>query len=137
MHENVDGREKRHLSLSFFLVYFSCALLFFLPLLFPVSAMLNGTETLITTDIYKTLDFPPVINGDRIAWSTQDIHDNPASGMSSRYIMIMDLASGDQYTIPSPSATWNSAPSIDGDILVWMQDPLDMVNYTAVSYTHL
>src|SRR5665647_1458076 len=73
MHENVDGTEKRPLNLSFFLVYFTCALLFFLPLIFPVSAVLNGTETLITTDTYKTLNFPPEINGDRIAWSTQDL----------------------------------------------------------------
>src|SRR5665647_3669367 len=134
MHENVDGTEKRPLNLSFFLVYFTCILLVFLPVIFPVSALLNGTETLITTDTYKTLNFPPEINGDRIAWSTQDIDDNPASGMSSRYIMITDLTTGNQYTIPSPSATWNSVPSIDGDILVWMQDPLDMVNYTVIVY---
>ena len=134
MQKNGDGWERKPLRFPFSLVFFSCALLVFLLLIFPVSALLNGTETLITTDIYKQLNYPPVINGDRIGWSTQDIVDNPASGMSSRYIMITNLTSGDQYIIPSPSATWNSASSIDGDVLVWMQDPLDMVNYTIVAY---
>ncbi len=134
MHENVDGWRRKTFNLHFPLVFFTFVLPVFLLLIFPVSAILNGTETLITTDTYKTLDFPPAIYGDRIAWSTQDINDDPASGSSSRYIMITNLATGDQYTVPSPSATWNSGPSIDGDILVWMQDQLDWVNYTIIVY---
>jgi beta propeller repeat protein len=132
MHKKGDRWERR--PICCFLVFCACALQVFLPLIFPVSASLNGTETLITTDIYKTLDYPPVINGDRITWSTQDINDNTDSGKSSRYIVITNLRTGDQNAIPSPSATWNSAPSIDGDILVWMQDPLDMVSYTTIAY---
>jgi beta propeller repeat protein len=134
MRKNVESRERKPPSLSFSLVFFTCILLVFLPVIFPVSALLNGTETLITTDTYKTLNFPPEINGDRIAWSTQDIDDNPASGMSSRYILITDLNTGNQYTIPSPLATWNSAPSIDRNTLVWMQDALDIVNCTIIVY---
>jgi beta propeller repeat protein len=134
MRKKRDGPQKRTIRIPFSLAYYAFIFLIFLSLIFPVSALLNGTETLITTDIYKTLDFPPVINGDRIAWSTQDINDNSSSGMSSRYIMITSLTQGDQYVIPSPSATWNSAPSIDGDILVWMQDPMDMVTYSVVAY---
>ena len=91
---------------------------------------MNGTETLITTDTYKTLTYPPAIYGDWIAWSTQDIEDDPVSGMSSRYIMITNLTSGDQYTVPSPMTSWNSAPSIDENTLVWMQDP----GYTLIAF---
>ncbi len=40
--------------------------------------------------------------------------------------MITNLSSGDQYAIPSPITSWNSAPSINRNILVWMQDPVDI-----------
>ena len=112
-------------SLSFFLVFSS--------VVFPVSALLNGTETLITTDIYKTLTYSPVIYEDLIAWSTQDINDDPSSGYSSRYIVITNLTSGDQYTIPSPVTSWNSAPDLDNTTLVWMQDP-DGVAFKIIAY---
>jgi beta propeller repeat protein len=98
---------------------------------------LNGTETLITTDIYKTLDYAPAIYGNWVAWSTQDINDNPASGMSSRYIGITNLTTGDQYSIPSPTS-WNSAPSIDDNILVWMQDPgINIIAFDLITGTEL
>ncbi|HIH28544.1 MAG TPA: PKD domain-containing protein, partial [Thermoplasmata archaeon] len=104
-----------------------------MTVVFPVSASLNGTETLITTDTYKTLTYPPVISGDRIAWSTQDIDDAPETGLSSRYIIITNLTSGDQHIVPSPKPSWNSAPSLDKDTLVWMQDP-DGVNFNLITY---
>ena len=115
---------RRHLSYFFYV----CALLVFLTVVFPVSAFLNGTETLITTDTYKALTYPPAIYGDRITWSTQDIDDAPASGMSSRYIIVTNLTSGDQYIVPSPKPSWNSAPALEKSTLVWMQDLIDMNN---------
>ena len=118
-----DGKERISIRFPFSFVFSASFMLVFLLVVFPVSAVLNGTETLITTDTYKTLTYPPAIYGDRIAWSTQDIDDAPASGFSSRYIMITNLTSGDQYAIPSPMTSWNSAPSIDKNTLVWMQDP--------------
>jgi beta propeller repeat protein len=121
------------LKCPFSFVFCGYILLLFFVLVFPVSASLAGTETLITTDIYKTLTYPPAISDDRIAWSTQDIVDEPASGYSSRYIMITNLSSGDQYPIPSPMASWNSAPSLEKDTLVWMQDP-DGSNYFIIAY---
>ncbi|MFY9799668.1 MAG: PKD domain-containing protein, partial [Methanoregula sp.] len=111
------------MNLPFLIVFCSCFLIVFTTFIFPVSASLNGTETLITTDVYKTLTYPPAIYGDLIAWSTQDINDDPESGYSSRYIMITNVSSGDHSVIPSPITSWNSAPSLDGNILVWMQDP--------------
>jgi beta propeller repeat protein len=131
MHKNRNGRGKisTHFPSSF--VFFACALLVFLTVIFPVSASLNGTEILITTDIYKTLTYPPAISGDRIAWTTQEIFDNPV--LSSRYIIITNLTSGDQNIIPSPTAYWNTAPSIDKDTLVWMQDP-DGAHYNVIAY---
>ncbi|MCU0630960.1 MAG: PKD domain-containing protein [Methanoregulaceae archaeon] len=88
---------------------------------------------MISTDIYNTLTYAPSLYGDRVAWSTQDIDDNPASGNSSRYIIISEIAHGDQYVIPSPMTSWNSAPAIDLNTIVWMQDP-DWVNYQIVAY---
>ena len=123
MRKDRNGKERMPKQFPFSFVFCACILLVFLLVVFPVSAVLNGTETLITTDTYKTLTYPPAINGDRIAWATQDIVDDPASGYSSRYIMITNLTSGDQYTIPSPMTSWNSAPSLEKDTLVWMQDP--------------
>jgi beta propeller repeat protein len=130
MHKNRYGRGMIVTHYPFSFVFFACALLVFLPVIFPVSASPNGTETLITTDIYKTLTYPPAISGDRIAWSTQEIFDNPA--FSSRYIIITNLSNGDQYVIPSLPAYWNTAPSLDKDTLVWMQDP-DGVNFEIVA----
>jgi len=123
------GRKTIRISIT--VVFYAFSILVFLQLIFPVSAFQNGTETLITTDIYKTLNYPPAIYGDRIAWSSQDIYDNSSS---SRYIIITSLIHGYQYAIASPAGTWNSAPSIDGNILVWMQDPMDMVTYTVIAY---
>ena len=54
-------------------------------------------------------------------------------GLSSRYIMITNLTSGDQYTIPPPMTSWNSAPSLEKDTLVWMQDP-DGLNVKIIAY---
>jgi beta propeller repeat protein len=125
-----NGGERIQIRFPFSFVFCACAVLVLLSVVFPVSAVLNGTETLITTDTYKTLTYPPAIDGDRVAWSTQDIDDAPASGFSSRYIIITNLTSGDLYTIPSPMASWNSAPSIDGNTLVWMQDP----GYTLIAF---
>ncbi len=133
MPENTNGREKISGHLSFSFVFCACTLLVFLIVIIPVSASLNGTETRISTDIFKTLTYPPAIYGDRIAWSTQDIVDDPASGFSSRYIMITNLTSGDQYIIPSPMTSWNTAPDIDQDTLVWMQDP-DGINFNLIAY---
>ena len=59
------GRIAIRFSLS--IVFCACILLVFLTIIFPVSAVLNGTETLITTDTYKTLTYPPAIYGDRIS----------------------------------------------------------------------
>jgi beta propeller repeat protein len=130
MNKNGKGGGRRAIKVPFSFFFCVCALLVFFSVVFPVSAVLNGTETLITTDTYKTLTYPPAIYGDWIAWSTQDIDDDPISGMSSRYIMITNLTSGDLYTIPSPMASWNSAPSIDKNTLVWMQDP----GYTLIAF---
>ena len=47
--------------------------------------------------------------------------------------MITNLTSGDQYAIPSPMTSWNSAPSIDKNTLVWMQDP-DGLNFNIIAY---
>jgi beta propeller repeat protein len=131
MHKKVNGWEKISTKSPFSFVLFAWIFLVFLPVISPVSATLNGTETLMTTDIYKTLTYPPAISGDRIAWSTQEIFDNPI--FSSRYITITNLTSGDQYVIPSLPAYWNTAPSIDKDTLVWMQDP-DGTNYNVIAY---
>ena len=81
MRKDGDGREKET-NPGTFLFCFLCGVFFWYSctVVFPVSAVLNGTETLITTDIYKTLTYPPAIYGDRIAWATQDIVDDPASG---------------------------------------------------------
>jgi beta propeller repeat protein len=128
-----DGKERLPIRFPFSFVFCTCVLLVFLIVVFPVSAVLNGTETMITTDTYKTLTYPPAIYGDRIAWSTQDIVDDPVSGFSSRYIMITNLTSGDQYAIPSPMTSWNSAPSIDKNTLVWMQDP-DGLSFNIIAF---
>ena len=123
------SRERIHIQNSFPIVFCISAILVFLIIIFPGSASQNGTETLVTTDTYKTLTYPPVIYMDLVAWASQDIDDNPASGVSSRYIVITNLTTGDQYTIPSPPS-WNSAPSLDGNTLVWMQDPgINIVAY--------
>jgi beta propeller repeat protein len=131
----IPKKDRKRIPIRFPLsfVFCACVLIIFLSVVFPVSAVLNGTETLITTDTYKTLTYPPAIYGDRIAWSTQDIEDAPASGFSSRYIMITNLTSGNQYAIPSPMASWNSAPSLEKNTLVWMQDP-DGVNFKIIAY---
>ena len=100
MQDNRKGREG-YLSKSHHLLFFLHLFFWYFYIVFPASAFLNGTETLITTDTYKTFTYPPAIYGDWIAWSTQDI-DDPASGMSSRYIIVTNLKSGDQYVIPSP-----------------------------------
>ena len=47
--------------------------------------------------------------------------------------MITNLTSGDQYAIPSPMTSWNSAPSLEKDTLVWMQDP-DGLNFKIIAY---
>ncbi len=133
MRKDRNGKERKPIQLPFSFVFCACILFLFSTVVFPVSALLNGTETLITTEVYKTLTYPPAINGDRIAWATQDIVDDPASGYSSRYIMITNLTSGDQYTIPSPMTSWNSAPSLEKDTLVWMQDP-DGLNFKIIAY---
>ncbi len=54
--KTIDRGEKT-IQFTFLLVFFTSTLLIFFSLIFPVSALLNGTETLITTDIYKTLIF--------------------------------------------------------------------------------
>jgi beta propeller repeat protein len=133
MRKDGDGKKSIPRRFPFSFVFCAWILLVLLPLVFPVSAVLNGTETLITTDTYKTFTYPPAIYGDRIAWSTQDIVDAPASGFSSRYIMITNLTSGNQYAIPSPMTSWNSAPSLEHDTLVWMQDS-DGVNFKLIVY---
>ena len=133
MPENGNGREKISGHLSFSFVFCACALLAFLMVIMPVSASLNGTETLISTDIYKTHDYPPAIYGDWIASSTPEIFDDPGSGISSIYVMVTNLATGDQYVVPSPMTYWNTAPFIDQDTLVWMQDP-DGVNFNLIAY---
>jgi beta propeller repeat protein len=131
MHKNRNGRGKISTKSPFSFVFFACALLLFLAVISPVSALPNGTETLITTDIYKTFTYPPAISGDRIAWSSQEIFDNPI--FSSRYIIVTNLTSGDQFAIPSQASYWNTAPSIDKDTLVWMQDP-DGTNFNIIAY---
>jgi beta propeller repeat protein len=131
MYDKGDVGERKPIQVPFSFFFCACFLLVLLSLFFPVSAVLNGTETLITTDTYKTLTYPPAIYGDRIAWSTQDM--DPASGFSSRYIVITNLTSGDQYVVPSPLASWNSAPSLEKDTLVWMQDP-DGLNFNIIAY---
>jgi len=133
MQKKKNGRGKTSIQFPLSFVIFACALLVVLAVIFPVSASLNGTETLITTDIYKTVTYPPAISGDRIAWSTQEIVDDPTSGLGSKYIIITNLTTGDQYVIPSPPAYWNTAPSLDNDILVWMQDP-DGADYNVIVY---
>ncbi|MDD1696089.1 MAG: PKD domain-containing protein, partial [Methanoregula sp.] len=137
MHKNRNGQGKISTQFPLFFVFVSCVLLVFSTVIFPVSASPNGTETLISTDIYKTLTYPslypPAISGDRIAWSTQDIVDDPASGVSSRYIIMTNLTSGDQYVIPSPMNSLNSAPSLDKNTLVWMQDEY-LGNFQIVAY---
>ena len=125
--------ERKPLQISPSVVFFVSVFLVFSCGIFPVSALLNGTETPITTDIYKTLTYPPAIYEDLIAWSTQDINDDPASGYNSRYIVITNLTSGDQFPIPSPVTSWNSAPSLENNTLVWMQDP-DGVNFNIIAY---
>jgi beta propeller repeat protein len=132
MHKDRNEKERKPIQLPFSFVFSASFMLVFLLVVFPVSAVLNGTETLITTDTYKTLTYPPAIYGDRIAWATQDIIDDPASNYSSRYIIITNLTSGDQYAIPSPMTSWNSAPSIDKNTLVWMQDP-DGENFVIIA----
>ncbi len=128
-----SGCERKPLQIHTSVVFFAFVFLICLYIIFPVSAFLNGTETLITTDTYKTLTYPPAIFGDHIAWSTQDINDDPSSGYSSRYIIITNLTSGDQYPIPSPITSWNSAPAIEGNTIVWMQDP-DSMNFKIIAY---
>jgi beta propeller repeat protein len=133
MYDKGDVGERKPIQVRFSFFFCACFLLVLLSLFFPVSAVLNGTETLITTDTYKTLTYPPAIYGDRIAWATQDIVDDPASGFSSRYIIITNLTSGDQYKIPSPMGSWNSAPDLEKDTLVWIQDP-DSLNINIIAY---
>ena len=133
MAEKGNGRRKTSGDLSFLFVVCACALLVFLTVILPVSASLNGTETRISTDIFKTLNYPPAIYGDRIAWSTQEISDDPASGFTSIYVVVTNLTSGDQYVVFSPMNYWNTAPFIDKDTLVWMQDPGDF-NFKLVAY---
>jgi beta propeller repeat protein len=145
MPKKKDAGQKISAQLPSSFVFLTCVLLVFLAVIFPVSASPNGTETLISTDIYKTLIFPslypPAISGDRIAWSTQDIVDDPVSGVSSRYILMTNLTSGDQYVIPSPMNSWNSAPSLDKNTLVWMQDEylgnIQIVAYDLANDTQL
>jgi len=133
MQTSGGGCEREPFQIHTSVVFFASVFLVFSCVIFPVSALLNGTETPISTDIYKTLTYPPAMYDDLIAWSTQDINDDPASGYSSRYIMITNLTNGDQFPIPSPVTSWNSAPSIDNTTLVWMQDP-DGVNFTIIAY---
>jgi len=127
------GCERKPLQIHTSVVFFASVFLVFSCVVFPVSALLNGTETLISTDIYKTLTYPPAIYKDLVAWSTQDINDDPSSGYSSRYIIITNMTGGDQYVIPSPVTSWNSAPSLDNNTLVWMQDP-DGANFKIIAY---
>ena len=65
--ENGMTAERVAIQLPFSFVFCACVVLVFLIVVFPVSAILNGTETLITTDTYKTLTYPPAIYGDRIS----------------------------------------------------------------------
>jgi len=127
------GCERKPLHMHTSIVFFASVFLVFSCVIFPVSATLNGTETLISTDFYKTLTYPPAIYKDLIAWSTQEINDDPSSGYNSRYIAITNMTSGDQFPIPSPITSWNSAPSLDNTTLVWMQDP-DGVNFNIIAY---
>ena len=85
----------------------------------PVSAALNGTETIITTDTVGTVQYSPAISGNWIAW-VRDIESPPAT--QNKFVYVYKVESGEEFAVSPVSGFWETVPSIDGNTIVWFSD---------------
>ena len=116
------------------LVIIAVGLFLFVILVAPASCTLNGTETVLTTDVYKSAEYPPSISGDQIVWSTPTLDDG--SGGTYRMIILTNLSTGDEYPLtPVTSPVWQTAPSIDRNIAIWLEDDTISTNIAAFNLT--
>lgn len=93
--------------------------------------MLNGTETRISFDSIQDLPNPPAVSGNYVAW-VQLFEDLPP-GLSSKFVYIYNTLTGDEYAVSPSEGSWQTAPFLSGDIIVWLEDP-DGFNFKVVAY---
>jgi beta propeller repeat protein len=97
-----------------------------------VTALPNGTETIITTDTTGSFQQNPAIFNNLIAW------DDQRAGPGMNIIYAYNFTTGNEYAVlpdPANPLLWQTAPSISGDWIVWQQD--DYTSYTIIAFNNV